>query len=365
MATAPFRTALLPLLLVSTGLLLSACGKNAPEASIERTVLVQPAQASAQSSISVLTGEIRARHEVDLAFRVGGKIVARLVDAGTVVKPGMPLARLDPADLQASAQAARAQLAAAEHDASTAQAERTRYADLLSKKFVSQAVFDAKDNAAKAAGARLEQARAQALVSGNQLTYGTLSSEHGGVVTAVLADAGQVVGAGQPVMRLARPEEKEVAIAVPEGRTAALKQAQEIVVGFWALPDLRVRGKLRELAPAADPATRTYAARIALIDPPPTVHLGMTAKVGLGQALPEAQITVPLSAVIDLGQGAAVWVVVDNKVQRRPVEVAQFHEQGAVLAKGVQPGDLVVVSGAHRLVADQTVKPQILGEKRP
>lgn len=354
------------ILLAASSLLISACGKNAPNASAERTVLVQPAQANTQSALSVLTGEVRARHEVDLAFRVGGKIAARLVDAGAEVKPGMPLARLDPADLQAGAQAARAQLAAAEHDAATAQAERSRYADLLGKKFVSQAVFDAKDNAAKAAGARLEQARAQASVSGNQLAYGTLSSDRNGVITAVLADAGQVVGAGQPVLRLARPEEKEIAVVVPESRIGMLKEAQEIVVGFWALPELRVRSKLRELAPAADPVTRTYAARIALIDPPPAVQLGMTARVGIGQALPEARITVPLAAVVDQGQGPAVWVVVDNKAQRRPVEVAQFHEHGAVLAKGVQAGELVVVSGAHRLVADQAVKPQLLGgEQKP
>jgi len=336
--------------------LIAACGDNAPKATVARTVLVQAAQATPQGSLGVLNGEVRARHEVDLAFRVGGKIATRLVDAGAEIKPGTPLARLDPVDLQLAAQASRAQLAAAASDAATTQAEKNRYADLLSKKFVSQALFDAKDNAAKASAARLAQAQAQASASGNQLGYGQLSSDQGGVITAVLADAGQVVAAGQPVMRLARPEEKEIAVVVPEGRIAALKDAQEIVVGFWALPEVRVRGRLRELSPAADAATRTYAARIALIDPPPEVRLGMTARVGIGSVAADTRIVVPLASVVDQGKGPAVWVVVDGKAQRRPVEVAQFSEYGAILKQGVQAGELVVVSGAHQLVADQLVQ---------
>jgi len=352
--------------LAAGGLLITACSDNAPKASAVRTVLVQPAQIAAQGSLGVLNGEVRARHEVDLAFRVGGKIAARLVDAGAEIKAGAPLARLDPADLQLAAQASRAQLAAAASDAATAQAERNRYADLLSKKFVSQALFDAKENAAKAASARLAQAQAQASASGNQLGYGQLSSDQGGVITAVLADAGQVVAAGQPVMRLARPEEKEIAVVVPEGRLGALKDAQEITVGFWALPEVRVRGRLRELSPAADAITRTYAARISLIDPPPEVRLGMTARVGIGSSSGDARILVPLASVVDQGKGPAVWVVADGKAQRRPVEVAQFVEHGAVLKEGLQAGELVVVSGAHQLVADQPVQTKPLtAEPKP
>ncbi|HLO61798.1 MAG TPA: efflux RND transporter periplasmic adaptor subunit, partial [Azonexus sp.] len=195
---------LLTPLLLATGALLGGCrGGEAPPPTTP-AVLVQPA-ASATAAGTVYTGEIRARHEVDLAFRVGGKIAARLVDAGAEIKAGQPLARLDPADLQLAAGSARAQLAGAESDLATARAERERYAGLLAKKFVSQAAFDAKDNAFNGAQARLEQARAQSQVSGNQAAYGTLSSETPAIVTAVLADAGQVVSAGQPVLRVARP----------------------------------------------------------------------------------------------------------------------------------------------------------------
>ena len=352
--------------LLPAGLLLAACGQHAPSESVERTVLVQPAAAGAQNSLSVLTGDVRARHEVDLAFRVGGKILSRLVDAGAEVAAGTPLARLDPADLQLSQQGTRAQLAAAESDAANAAAERARYADLLSKKFVSQALFDAKDNAARASQARLEQARAQASASGNQLAYGTLSSPQAGVITAVLADAGQVVAPGQAVLRFARPEEKEVAVVVPEGRVAELKAAQKIGVGFWALPEVRLAGEVREISPAADPATRTFAARIRLIDPPASVRLGMTARVAIGSALEDAALLVPLSAVADQGQGPSVWVVAGNKAEPRPVEVRQFREDGALISKGLAAGELVVVSGTHRLTPGMAVKPQVLTpEARP
>ncbi|MFZ1899992.1 MAG: efflux RND transporter periplasmic adaptor subunit, partial [Azonexus sp.] len=237
-------------------LALSACGSAETPPPVAPKVLVQPAGAG-DAGVTVYTGEIRARHEVDLAFRVGGKIAARLVDSGMMVKAGQPLARLDPADLQLSRQAAQAQVAAAESEFTTAGAERARYADLVAKRFVSQAAFDAKENAFRSAQARLEQARAQSRISGNQAEYGTLVAEHEGVITAVLADAGQVISAGQPVFRLARPEEKEVAIAIPEGRLAELKAARQIAVSLWAQPELVMAGEIRELAAAADPATRT------------------------------------------------------------------------------------------------------------
>lgn len=341
-------------LLFSLATLLAGCQGEMPPPPASRTVLVQAA-APLGNNLATYTGEIRARHEVDLAFRVGGKVVARLVDAGAEVRAGQALARLDPADLELAAAATRAQLAAAESDFATASAERERYAGLLAKKFVSQAAFDAKDNAASNAGARLEQVRAQSRISGNQATYGTLSSEFPAVVTAVLADAGQVVSAGQAVFRLARPEEKEVAIAVAESRVAELKAAKALSVGLWANPALQLRGELRELAPAADPATRTYAARIRIIDPPPEVRLGMTARIALAGG-DEAGVLVPLSSIVDQGKGATVWVAADGRAKPRAVRLARFQEDGAIISSGLQLGELVVVAGASRLVDGQAVE---------
>ena len=343
----------LSLLTIASALLLAGCTAAEPPPPANPVVLVQPA-ALASATHGVYTGEIRARHEFDLAFRVGGKISARLVDAGAEIKAGQALASLDPADLQLAASAAQAQLAAAESELSTSRAERERYAGLLNKKFVSQAAFDAKDNAFNGAQARLTQARAQSQISGNQAAYGTLNSAFPAVVTAVLADAGQVVGAGQAVFRLARPEEKEVAIAVPENRLAEFKAAKSVAVNLWADPKILLRGTLRELSPAADPTTRTYAARIRIEQPPPEVRLGMTARVIL-DASSEPMLLVPLSAVLDQGNGPVIWVAREGTVQPRPVKIGQFREDGATISSGLQAGELVVITGAGKLVAGQAV----------
>ena len=344
-------------LMLASLFLLFGCQAGEPPAPAKRVVLVQAAT-PASTSAAAYTGEIRARHEIDLAFRVGGKITARLVDVGAEIKAAQPLARLDPADLELAAAASRAQLTAAESDFATAQAERERYAGLLRQKFVSQAAFDGKNNAFQAAQGRLEQARSQSRISGNQALYGTLSSEFPAVVTAVLADAGQVVSAGQAVFRLARPEEREVAIAIPESRLAEWKAAQIVTVNLWADPKISVRGELRELAPAADPLSRTYAARIRLPQAPPEIRLGMTARVAL-DSTGDSSLLVPLGAVIDQGQGPVVWVVAEGKVQPRPVRLAGFREDGAAIAEGLQAGEQVVISGASRLVAGEAVEPKL------
>jgi len=338
---------------------LAACQPAEPPKVQVPTVMVQAAT-QVPNGESSFSGEIRARHEFDAAFRVGGKIARRLVDVGAEVSPGQALARLDPTDLELAASAARAQLLAAESEYSTARAERERYAGLVKQKFVSAAAFEAKDNAFNSASARLAQAQSQAKISGNQAAYGTLSSAQPAIVTAVLADAGQVVSAGQPVLRLARPEAKEVAIAVPENRLAALKSAQNITVNLWADPKIEVSGRVREVAPAADAATRTFLVRIALIDPPADVRLGMTARVSLAATASSAGVWVPLNAVVDRGQGAQVWLVQDGKVSARGVRVAQFREDGAVISHGLKAGELVIVSGLNQLVAGLVVIPRTL-----
>lgn len=342
--------------LICSAFLLAACKEGEQAAPPAPTVLVQPA-AAADAAPGSYAGEVRARHEADLAFRVGGKLVARPVDVGDRVAPGTVLARLDPTDLELNVAAIRAQVAAAESDLALAKADLDRYAALARERFVSPAMLDAKATAHQAAAARLEQARAQLAVSGNQAAYGSLESDRAGVVTAVLAEAGQVVAAGQPVVRVARPEEKEVLIHVPEGRLAALKAAKSLSVTLWARPDLRLRGRLRELAPAADPATRTYAARIQLVDPAPAAELGMTATVALLPADGQAGVRVPLSAVLERGEGAEVWVVAGGRAERRAVRVAAWDQDGAVLADGVVPGEAVVAVGAHKLTPGQAVRP--------
>lgn len=333
--------------------LLAACAPSEAPSPTTPSVLVQAAE-QAGALGNTYSGEIRARHEFDVAFRVGGKITSRLVDTGAEVKAGQALARLDPVDLELNASAARAQLAAAESELATARAERERYAGLVKQKFVSATAFDAKDNAYNSARARLAQAQAQTRISGNQAAYGTLSSDKPAIVTAVLADAGQVVNAGQAVMRLARPEEKEVVIAVPESRLAAIKASANVTVNLWADPKNSIHGRVREIAPAADTATRSFLVRIQLIDPPPSVQLGMTAQVLVGETQAAPRI-VPLNAVTDRGQGPQVWVVEDGKAMPRKVLVAQFREDGALIDNGLKVGERVIISGLNRLTPGMAV----------
>jgi RND family efflux transporter MFP subunit len=356
----PLRPLLFHAVAIGLAVALTACGKNQAPPPAAPAVLVRAAL-PASGAGAFYTGEVRARHEADLGFRVGGKISARLVDAGATVRAGQALARLDPADLELSRQAAAAQVAAAESEFNTASAERDRYAGLLRQRFVSQAAYDAKENAFRGAQSRLEQARAQGRISANQVAYGTLTADHDGVIAAVLADVGQVVAAGQPVIRLARPEEKEVAVAIPEGRIAEMRDAGEIGIVLWARPELQLRGKLRELAAVADPATRTYSARIRIIEPPPGVELGMTARISLtGEG--RAGALVPLGAVVDTGGGPQVWVVAEGKATPRPVRVAQFREDGALVADGIVPGEPVIVAGQRRLVPGQAVQARTAAE---
>jgi RND family efflux transporter MFP subunit len=338
-----------PLLAVAAGLalVLAACGENTPppdapraDAKLVKALKVGAGDTAAGSRYS---GEVRARYESLLGFRVGGKIVARLVDAGARVSAGQPLARLDPVDAQLAASQAEANRA-------LAAAELKRSEELREKNFISQAALDAKQTAAKAADA-------QAGLAKNQAAYTTLAADAAGVIAAVLAEPGQVVSAGQGVFRLARDGEREVAIAVPESRIGGLKVGDPASVELWADgTGKRYKGKLRELAPAADPATRTFAARVSILDADAALALGMTASVAFAGA-DEQRIVVPLAALLQKGDAASVWVIgKDNAVTQRPVEVERYAESGAIVKSGLQPGETIVAAGAFKLTAGEKVR---------
>jgi RND family efflux transporter MFP subunit len=336
----------------------AACSKPPAPPPAPRAVIAQVVGVHPGDGANVYSGEVRARYENDLAFRVGGKVVARFVDVGAAVRKGQPLARLDPQDAQLGVEGARSALAAAEADHALARAEVERYRDLYAKKFVSQAVLDARETAFNTTKARLEQARAQLATAQNQSGYTTLAAEADGVITAVNVEAGQVVAPGQTVMRFARPAEKEVVISVPESRLGELRDAQPIQVAVLAAPDRPYAGRIREVAPTADAATRTFAVRISLVTPDDAVKLGMTANVALGQATGRGAISVPLTALAQVGDGPAVWVVdpETSKINLRPVTVGAFREDGATIASGLKPGEVVVTAGVHKLVAGETVR---------
>ena len=338
-------------------LVLAACSKEATKTDPVRPVLTIQVTPGSVAGRDVYSGEIRARHETDLAFRIGGKLVARPVDAGARVTRGQVLARLDPEDAKLAAQAARAQLAAAESDAALAKAELDRSADLLAKKFISQSAFDARQNAYSAAAARVDQARSQASLSANQAGYATLTAESDGIVVSIAAEPGQVLAAGQPVLRLARAGEKDIVITAPESELARFKVGEPVRVSLWAQPKLRFTGRVREVAGGADPVTRTYAVRIAAVDPPAEAQLGMTATVAFDDTTANAYL-LPLSAITGDAANATVWIVDPrtSQVRMRKVTVAQFREDGATVTAGLQPGERVVIAGVHKLREGQAVR---------
>lgn len=324
--------------------ILAACGDKAPppaaESAAPRIVKAMKLGAGEAAAMDHYSGEVRARHETTPGFRIGGKLVARLVDAGSRVKAGQPLARLDPTDQQLAASQAEANSALA-----TADLKRTQ--ELRQKNFISQAALDAKETAAQVA-------ESQARIARNQAGYTTLVADAPGVVAAVLAEPGQVVTSGQAVFRLARDGEREVAIVIPENRVAALKIGDAVTVTLWAGKEYA--GRLRELAPAADSATRTFAARIALVDAPADLPLGLTASVRFARA-ETARIVVPLAALLQQGERASVWVIgADGTLVARPIEVERYDDAGAVVKSGLQEGETIVAAGAFKLVAGEKVR---------
>jgi len=333
--------------------LLSACGKDTPPPSTAirpAAIFVIGATDSAQSHL--YSGEVRARHETVLGFRLGGKMVARNVEAGERVRPGQVLARLDPADSRLQESAAAAQYRLAED-------ELKRYRELRDKGFVSQSALDAKETA-------FEAAAAQAGLAGNQLAYTELTADHAGVIAAILAEAGQVVSAGQPVFRLAREGEREVAIAIPESRLASIKVGMPaaIEIGAAGGPMQTIAGRVREINPVADAASRTYAARVAFKSPDAAVALGMTARVRLNAAGERTGqgYRVPFSAIFQQGEQAALWVVAaDNTISLRPVKVAAYLDQGALISGGVEAGERIVSAGVHKLTAGEQIRPFVSG----
>jgi multidrug efflux system membrane fusion protein len=345
--------------IAAAALLVAACSKPAPPPDTVRPVqLVQVALGSGADT-AVFAGEVKPRYETDLGFRIGGKIVERRVDTGARVRRGEVLARLDPMDVGLQAQAAKAALTAAETDLRFAQSELERYRSLHAQKFVSASALDAKKSAYDSAKARAEQARAQQDVAQNQTGYATLGATDDGVITAVAAESGQVVTAGQVVMRLAREAEREVAISIPESRIGEVRDAKSLVVRLWAKPDKLYPARVREIAPAVDPVTRTFAVRVSVLQPDAALQWGMTANVGvIGSAARDVAL-LPLPSIYHQPDGSpAVWVFepATGKVALRSVTLGPFREDGAVITKGLANGEWVVAAGVNKLQPGQVVR---------
>ncbi|WP_409242013.1 efflux RND transporter periplasmic adaptor subunit [Curvibacter microcysteis] len=351
------RTLLTGALSLSAALWLAGCSKPEPAAEPVRSVKVLTVSPSALGSVYEYSGEVKARVDSRLGFRVAGKIIRRQAELGQRVKVGQVLAQLDPQDYQLGADAARAQVASAQTNRDLAAADYRRYKELFDKNFIGGSELQRRETTLKSAQASLEQAQAQLASQGNQIAYTSLVADVAGVVTAIEAEPGQVVQAGSPVVRIAQDGPRDVVFAVPEDKVAGVKVGANVVVKVWS-ENRQIEGQVREVAASADPVTRTYSVKVALPSQGAPA-LGATVNV-LPQGLARAEVAViklPTSALRQEGRKSAVWLLDPSSmtVRLQPVEIATADGNEAVIAGGLKPGDQVVVAGVHVLSPGQKV----------
>ncbi|WP_298212917.1 efflux RND transporter periplasmic adaptor subunit [Acidovorax sp.] len=356
-ALRPFQRHSRYLLVLAAAALLAACSRPAPPEEPVRSVKLLTVGVGAMQSSLEYSGEVRARVESRLGFRVAGKIVQRQAQLGQRVRAGQVLAQLDPRDYQLAADAARAQLASATTQRDLAAADFKRYQALKDQNFISGAELERRDATLKAAQSTLDQARAQLSSQGNQAAYTTLVADVSGVVTGIDAEPGQVVSAGAPVVRIAQDGPRDVVFAVPEDKVAQITLGSSVAVRGWS-GGAPLAGRVREVAASADPATRTYQVKVA-IEGAEAPALGSTVYV-TPKALSHtgiAAIKLPTSALFQQGQATAVWVydAASGTVKSQPVQIATADGNEAVVAAGLAPGMQVVATGVHVLSPGQKV----------
>lgn len=347
---------------VATSLLLSlslvACSRQEAPAEPVRAVKVVTVGAQPLQGEALYAGEVRARVESRLGFRVGGKLTQRAVEAGQRVAAGQLLAALDPQDYQLSVQAAQAQLLAAQTQRDLALAEYRRYEALRAQGFISGAELERREASLKAAEASLVQAQAQAQAQGHQLGYARLQATAAGVVTALEAEVGQVLAAGQPVVRLAHDGPRDAVFSVPEQAVQAFGVGQVLQAQLQGRSEV-LQGRVREVGVSADPVTRTFTVKLAL-QASERLPLGATVTVMApkadGTAAAQA-IQLPTAALRQEGEGSAVWVLEEGSmtVRLQKVVPGPVQEQQVAIVSGLQPGQKVVVAGVHVLSPGQKV----------
>ncbi len=345
------------LLALSCALAIAACSK--PEAVQEpvRAVKVITVGAGTLTSGGEFAGEVRARVESRLGFRVAGKITQRQAEMGQHVNAGAVLAQIDASDYQLAVQAAQAQVAGARTQRDLAQAEYKRYEGLRAQNFISAAELERREASLKAAQSTLDQALAQAQNQGNQSAYTQLRADVSGVITSVDGEVGQVVAAGTPVFRLAQDGPRDAVFAVSENMVMRLQKGQRMSA-VMAQGGPTVQGRIREIAGSADPVTRTFNVKLAL-ESGEKLPLGASVNVqAAGLTVnPSTVIKVPTSALRQEGKGSAVWVLDEAKmtVSSQAVEVGTADNNEAVIASGLSAGQRIVSAGVHVLNPGQKV----------
>lgn len=345
--------------LLVINLLIAGCSKQADKAEDVRPVRAIQLVAAQHQVNAEYSGNVQARVESHLGFRVSGKIQTRNVDVGTLVKPGQVLMQLDPEDLRLAQIQAEANFKAAKSNFELAEFELKRFQELRKTNAISQSAFDAKNTAFESAKASFEQAQALYKSQSNQAAYASLKSDVEGVVTAINAEVGQVVAAGSPVVQVAKAGELEVVVGIPENNVDVVKRANQVEIRLWANPKEVINGKIRELSPVADAATRTFIAKVSILNPTPKqtalVKLGMTAAVQFVVNTPGAFVKVPLTALYQEKGITSVWVVEKDAVKLVPVQIGGVSGNDVLLTGGVIAGQTVVTAGVHVLNPGQRV----------
>src|SRR5260370_7497693 len=354
---ASYYRLLVGLSLALMAIALTGCNELAAEkAAPSRPVLVSTVHYEAESPSRSFVGTIRPRIEADMGFRVPGKVAKRLVEVGQTVDLGQPLATLDEVDLKLQAEQADAELHAASGGLAQAAGAETRAKDLRVKGWTTDAQLDQAKAAGDEARARLNRAERSVDLTKNSLSYATLVADTRGVVTATLIDAGQVVASGQTAVRVARFAEKEAVVAIPETLVGRAKDGTSSVT-LWSEPNKKYAAKLREIAPAADPATRTYLAKFSLPDAGDTVSLGMTATLTLADPATTPAARLPLSALFNQGGDPSLYIVDDQgEVTLKPLNVKSYENNCVVISGGVDEGAKVVALGVQKLDPAQKVR---------
>ncbi len=346
--------------MAAAAIAVGGCDRSAAEKSeaarAARPVLVTFVHYAPLASERSFVGTVRPRVEADMGFRVAGKVERRLVEVGQLVEAGQPLATLDQVDLGLQAEQAQAERSAAAGVLAQASAAETRARELRAKGWSTDAQFDQARAAADEARARLKRAERSVALTGNGLSYATLPAEARGVVTATFVEPGQVVAAGQTAIRVAHIAEKEAVVAIPETLIGQARSG-DATVTLWSEPGKSYAAKLREIAPQADPATRTYLAKFSLPGADDKVALGMTATLTLTDRDPVGVARLPLSALFSQGDAPSLYVVDDaGNIALKPVSVMSYGAEDVVISGGVEEGSRVVTLGVQKLDPAEKVR---------
>ncbi|WP_225892922.1 MULTISPECIES: efflux RND transporter periplasmic adaptor subunit [unclassified Methylomonas] len=338
----------------------SCSDQDKPTQSVVRPVKVFRIEQNAVAAARSFAGEVRARFETPLSFRVGGKLLERKVDVGDPVHKGQLLAILDGNDYRLAVQAIKAQLVAAQADSAFLRDDLVRYRELLAQQVISPPEFERHETAYTTARERTAALAAQLAEAHNQQSYTELHADRDGVVTALAVEAGQVLAAGQAVVTLAQLDEKEIHFDVPEHRLAEIQRQQEVNVSLWLDDDRPLKARIREIASAADPASRTYRVKASLLEGLDAAQLGMTATVHI-TANTASGIAIPLSAVYtpqNQPDHPAVWLIDEQAatVKAVPVKLGETQPGERIAVDGVTPGQLLVSAGVQRLAEGQAVR---------